>query len=416
MMKRVLPFLTLIVLFIGLAIASPHFLTVTNLSSVVRQTAVINIIALGMTLIMISGGIDLSVGAILAFSGLLGTMMMEQGYGIPAAVLTGVIAGMFCGALNGVMIAGLKITPFIVTLGTLGIFRGVTLIISNGLPVHQIPKEFSYLGEGNLLGVPFVLWIVIACALLMHVLLENTRLGRYAFAIGSNPDAAFYTGIPIAFHTVAIYAIGGMLTGLSGMVEASRLMTGQPTAGQGYELQAIAAVVIGGGSLRGGEGSVVGTLVGAFIMGLLSNGSDLLGISPYLQQAIIGAVIIVAVTLDEFRKRGVVFNWGAFLITVPWLFGHRQYAMGGGLAALSAVVLAIDRAPRNGFLIAAEAILCLVYIGFAIWYGVHGDEIAQKVRGYSTVEERKRRQRIWLAAGVAWNAVLAIYKIVSMTR
>jgi ribose transport system permease protein len=185
----------------------------------------------------------------------------------------------------------------------MGIARGLTLIVSNGLPVHQIPQRFSFLGEGNLLGVPFVLWIVVACALAVHVILEHTRLGRYAYAIGSNPDAAYYAGIPVAFHTTAVYAIGGLLTGLAGMVEASRLMTGQPTAGQGYELQAIAAVVIGGGSLRGGEGSVVGTLIGAFIMGLLSNGSDLLGISPYLQQAIIGAVIILVVWVDELRRR-----------------------------------------------------------------------------------------------------------------
>jgi ribose transport system permease protein len=135
------------------------------------------------------------------------------------------------------------------------------------------------------------------------VILEHTRLGRYAFAIGSNEEAALYAGIPVALVTASVYTIGGMLTGLSGMIEASRLMTGQPTAGQGYELQAIAAVVIGGGSLRGGEGSVLGTLVGAFIMGLLSNGSDLLGISPYLQQVIIGAVIILAVSVDELRKR-----------------------------------------------------------------------------------------------------------------
>jgi ribose transport system permease protein len=141
------------------------------------------------------------------------------------------------------------------------------------------------------------------CALATHLILEHTRLGRYAFAIGSNTDAAFYTGISVAFHTTAVYAISGLLCGLAGMIEASRLMTGQPTAGQGYELQVIAAVVIGGGSLRGGEGSVVGTLIGAFIMGLLANGSDLLGISPYLQQAIIGAVIILAVSVDELRKR-----------------------------------------------------------------------------------------------------------------
>src|SRR6476661_2429845 len=303
MIQRLLPFVTLIILCVALSIASPHFLTDTNLSSVVRQTAVINIMALGMTLIIISGGIDLSVGAILAMGGLLGCMAMEKGYAIPVGVLVGILTGGFWGFVNGFLTTKLRINPFIVTLGTLGIVRGLTLIISNGLPVHQIPREFSFLGEGTVLGVPFVLWILMACALFVHVLLEHTKLGRYAFAIGSNPDAAFYAGIPVAFHVTAVYAIGGALTGLAGMIEASRLMTGQPTAGQGYELQAIAAVVIGGGSLRGGEGSVIGTLVGAFIMGLLSNGSDLLGISPYLQQAIIGAVIILAVSVDELRKR-----------------------------------------------------------------------------------------------------------------
>jgi ribose transport system permease protein len=270
---------------------------------VVRQPAVINLMALGMTLVIIAGGIDLSVGAILAMGGLLGAMAMEKGLPIWLGVLIGVLVGSICGVVNGLLTTKLRINPFIVTLGTLGIIRGTTLIISNGLPVHQIPQAFSFLGEGNLVGVPFVLWVLVFCALAVHVILEHTRLGRYSFSIGSNPDAAYYAGIPVDFHTTAVYAICGMLTGLGGMIEASRLMTGQPTAGQGYELQAIAAVVIGGGSLRGGEGSVIGTLVGAFIMGLLANGSDLLGISPYLQQAIIGAVIILAVSFDELRKR-----------------------------------------------------------------------------------------------------------------
>lgn len=306
MIQRLLPFATLIALFVGLSLASGNFLSGTNLSSVVRQTAVINIMALGMTMVIISGGIDLSVGSILAFGGLLGTMAMEKGLPIPVGIFIGILTGAACGFANGFMTTQLKINPFIVTLGTLGIVRGVTLIVSNGLPVHQIPPGFSFLGEGNWLGIPFVLWLLLACAGVVHVILEHTKLGRYAFAIGSNPDAAFYAGIPVAFHTVAVYSICGALTGLAGMIEASRLMTGQPTAGQGYELQAIAAVVIGGGSLRGGEGSVTGTLVGAFIMGLLSNGSDLLGISPYVQQAIIGAIIILAVSMDELRKRKAV--------------------------------------------------------------------------------------------------------------
>jgi ribose transport system permease protein len=305
-MQRLLPFLSLIVLFVALAIASPHFLTETNLSSVVRQTAVINIMSLGMTIIIIAGGIDLSVGAILAMSGVIGAMAMEKGMPIPVGILVGILTGLAWGFVNGILTTRLRIAPFIVTLGTLGIIRGLTLIITNGLPVHGVPQGFSFLGEGNLLGVPFVLWVLVVCALATHVILEHTRLGRYAYAIGSNPDAAVYAGVPVGFDTTTVYALGGMLTGLAGMIEASRLMTGQPAAGNGYELQAIAAVVIGGGSLHGGEGSVVGTLIGAFIMGLLSNGSDLLGVSPYLQQAIIGAVIILAVTVDELRKRRLV--------------------------------------------------------------------------------------------------------------
>jgi ribose transport system permease protein len=306
MMQRLLPFVTLIVLFVGLSIASPHFLTHQNLSTVARQTAVINVMALGMTLIIIAGGIDLSVGAILALAGVAGTMALQAGAPVVAGVLAGIATGGLCGLINGVLTTKLRVHPFIITLGTLGIFRGITLLITNGLPVLGVPRSFSYIGEGNLLGVPFVLWVVLACAVLMHFILEYTKVGRYAFSIGSNEAAAFYAGIPVAFHVMAVYAIGGMLTGLAGMIEASRLMTGQPTAGIGYELWAIAAVVIGGGSLRGGEGSVVGTLIGGFIMGLLSNGCDLLGTKPYVQQVVIGAAIILAVTADEVRKRRVV--------------------------------------------------------------------------------------------------------------
>ncbi len=301
--QRLLPFLTLVVLCIALTIATPHFLTVINLASVARQTAVINIMALGMTLVIVSGGIDLSVGSVLAVAGLFGTMAIKAGVPIPLAIVVGTLAGAVCGLLNGLMITRLRIDPFIVTLGTLGAYRGFALVISKGLPVHDIPASFSFLGDGNLLGVPFSLWVLAICALAMHFLLENTKLGRYAFAIGSNRSAAFYSGVPIKSILTAVYAIAGLLAGLAGMVEASRLMTGQPTAGLGYELQAIAAVVIGGGSLQGGAGSVIGTLIGAFIMGLLSNGSDLLGINPYWQQVTIGAVIIVAVGFDELRKR-----------------------------------------------------------------------------------------------------------------
>jgi ribose transport system permease protein len=302
-LHRLLPFLTLILLFIALTIATPHFLTPINLASVARQTAVINIMALGMTLVIITGGIDLSVGSILAIAGLFGTMAIKSGQPIPLGIAIGIGAGVICGFLNGLMITQLRINPFIITLGTLEAYRGLALVASKGLPVHGITDAFSFLGNGALLGIPISLWVLAVCAIIMHFVLENTKLGRYSFAIGSNASAAYYAGVPIRFHLTAVYTIAGALTGLAGMIEASRLMTGQPTAGQGYELQAIAAVVIGGGSLQGGEGSVVGTLTGAFIIGLLSNGSDLLGVNPYWQQVIIGTVIIAAVGFDEFRKR-----------------------------------------------------------------------------------------------------------------
>lgn len=303
LLQKLLPFFSLIGLFMVLAIASPYFLTAVNLSSVVRQTAVINIMALGMTLVIVSGGIDLSVGAILAFSGVVGSMAMVAGDSVWIGVLVGILCGLGWGAFNGVLTVWLKMPPFIVTLGALGIARGLTLIISGGLPVSGLPKELSFLGDGTVFGIPFVLIVLLICAVITHITLHSTKLGRYTYAIGSNKEAAIYAGIPVGYYTVAVYAISGLLTGLASMIETSRLMTGQPTAGQAYELQVIAAVVIGGGSLTGGEGSVIGTLIGAFIMGLLSNGSDLLGINPYLQQAIIGGIIILAVALDEARKR-----------------------------------------------------------------------------------------------------------------
>ena len=303
MIQRFLPFASLALLFVALSIASPYFLSATNLASVIRQTAVINIMALGMTLVIVSGGIDLSVGSILAFSGVIGTMTMVSEESVALGILAGVVAGALWGCANGLMISRLKLPPFIVTLGTLGIVRGLTLVISGGLPVVGLPREHGFLGEGTIGPVPFVLVILLACAALTHFGLRSTRLGRYTYAIGSNEAAAIYAGIPVDRCKVVIYALCGLLSGIAGMIETSRLMTGQPTAGISYELQVIAAVVIGGGSLTGGEGTVIGTLIGAFIMGLLSNGSDLLGVNPYWQQVIIGAVIILAVALDEARKR-----------------------------------------------------------------------------------------------------------------
>ncbi len=301
-LQKLLPFLTLAILFVALWIASPYFLTAGNLASILRQTAVINIMALGMTVIIIAGGIDLSVGSMIGLAGVLGTLPMAN-HPVWLAMMAGIAAGAASGLANGAMITLLRINPFIVTLGTMGIFRGLALLASNAHSVSGVPESFRYLADGELLGVPFVFWILALCAVAIHVMLEHTRLGRYAFSIGSNPDAAFYAGVPVTMVTMAVFAIGGLLTGLASMIEASRLMSGQPTGGEGYELSAIAAVVIGGGSLRGGEGSVVGTLIGCFIMGLLKNGTDLLGINPYWQQVVIGSAIILAVGIDTLQRK-----------------------------------------------------------------------------------------------------------------
>ncbi len=305
-MKRFLPFASLIALFVFLSVASPYFLTMGNLSSVARQTTVITIIAIGMTVIMASGGIDLSVGSMVGLTGVCGAMLIAGVGSTPVALLGAVATGMACGAVNGSAITLLRIPPFIATLGTLGIYRGLTLIITGGMPVANLKRDFGVLATGNIFGiVPVPLLFLLVVAALIHFVLDYTKLGRYSYAIGSNAEAARCSGIRIGRITVTIYALGGALAGLAGMIEAARLVTGQPTAGEGYELRVIAAVVIGGGSLNGGQGTVIGTVVGSLIMGLLSNGCNLLGISPFLQQVIIGSVIVLAVTFDEYQRRKI---------------------------------------------------------------------------------------------------------------
>jgi len=304
LLKRFLPYASLAALFVFLSLASPYFLTVNNLSSVIRQTTVITIMAIGMTVVIASGGIDLSVGSMVGLTGVCGAMLIAGQFSTSLALIGAILVGVLCGLVNGASVTALKIPPFIATLGTLGIYRGLTLIITDGIPVANLTRDFGVLATGNILGiVPVPLLFLVLVAGMIHFILKYTRLGRYSYAIGSNPEAARCSGIPIGKYRMVIYSLGGALTGLAGMIEAARLVTGQPTAGDGYELRVIAAVVIGGGSLNGGQGTVLGTVVGSFIMGLLSNGCNLLGVSPFVQQVIIGSVIVLAVTFDEFQRR-----------------------------------------------------------------------------------------------------------------
>lgn len=302
--KRFLPFASLIALCTLVAVLEPKFLSTGNLAGVARQTAVIMIMAMGMTVVMISGGIDLSVGSMMALASVAGAFALLTGISILLGIAVCVAVGALCGLVNGAAIATLRIPPFIVTLGAMGIYRGITLLITDGKAVVGLPSNFGYLAEGNLLGlIPVPLVLVLVVALATHFVLVNTRLGRYGYAIGSNLEAARYAGVRVWRYQILFYVILGALTGLAGAIESARLVTGQPTAGEGYELRAIAAVVIGGGSLSGGQGTITGTIIGALIMGVLANGANLLGISSFTQQVVIGAVIVLAVTLDEFQRR-----------------------------------------------------------------------------------------------------------------
>ena len=311
-LNRFLPFISLLALCILIPACEyfvlghdSKFLTSGNLAAIARQTAVITIMAMGMTMVMVSGGIDLSVGSIVGLTAVAGSMSMTGGgnavwLGISVAIAVGAL----CGVLNGTAVTTLKIPAFIVTLGAMGIYRGLALYISDGNAIVGLPESAGYLAERNLLKVvPLPLLLVVALALIVHFALSRMRLGRYCYAMGSNIEAARYAGINVWRYQIAYYTILGALSGLAGAIETSRTVTGQPNAGEGYELNVIAAVVIGGGSLSGGQGTVVGTIIGSLIMGVLANGGNLLQISPFIQKIVIGAVIVLAVTFDEFQRR-----------------------------------------------------------------------------------------------------------------
>lgn len=311
-LKRFLPFISLIALCALIPLGeyfylekTPVFLKPVNLGAIALQTAVITIMAMGMTMVMVSGGIDLSVGSILGLATVIGSLAMKgDGVGVVAGFLICLAVGAVCGLLNGAAVAALKIPPFIVTLGAMGIYRGLALQLCGGNAVTGLPQSIGYLAEKKFLGfVPLPFLIVIAFALIVHFALSHTRLGRYCYAMGSNTEAARYAGIRVSRYQILYYTILGALTGLAATIATSRLVTGDPHEGDGYELNVIAAVVIGGGSLSGGQGTVTGTIIGSLIMGVLANGCNLLQISDFIQEIVIGAVIVLAVTFDEFQRR-----------------------------------------------------------------------------------------------------------------
>jgi len=307
--KQLLPFGTLILIIGALAALKPDtFLTLDNFLNVLRRSSVNGIIAIGMTSIIISAGIDLSVGSMMALSGMFGawTMVSLSGGSTPTAgvmclgTVVGIAVGLLCGLLNGTLITRLKLPPFIVTLGTMSMFRGISYIMNDGQPFN-VPA-YKYLGEGTIAGIPVSVLIFAITIAIAAFMLRYTKFGRYTYAIGSNKEASYHCGINVDTALIKIYAFTGLLVGLASMIATSRTISAQPTAGLSLELDIIAAVVIGGASLTGGQGTITGTIIGTLLISFLRNGCTILGISTNVQLIVIGAIIIAAVAIDQTAK------------------------------------------------------------------------------------------------------------------
>lgn len=283
---------------------SPQFLTVSNWTIIITQVSINALLAFGVTFVIITGGIDLSLGSIVAVAGVSAAMLAHpDSYPVLVPVFAGLFAGLLTGAFNGFIITKSKIAPFIVTLGTMTIGRGLALILSNGRPVSNLSDSFVYIGSGKIMGIPFLIIILILMFILCSVILNKTILGRYIYAVGGNEQAARASGINVIRVKMAVYSISGLLAGLAGILLTSRITTGQPNAGAGFELDAIAAVVIGGTSTTGGKGSITGTLIGVLLIGVINNSLDLLNVTSYYQQVVMGIIIIGAVVLDSLNQK-----------------------------------------------------------------------------------------------------------------
>lgn len=301
------PLLALIILVLLVTALSPDFVAPTNLLNLLRQVSVNAVIAFGMTFVILTGGIDLSVGSILAFTGAITAQLILNGMTGWLAVTIGVLLGAVFGCFNGVLVAYGKAAAFIATLATMTIWRGATYVFTNGNPVTGTKINnsffFQYLGRGYLFGIPFPIIIMAVAFAVWYIVLHKTAFGRKTFALGGNERAAFVAGVNTHKTTLIIYTISGAMAALAGMILTSRLSSAQPDAGTSYEMDAIASIVIGGTSLAGGKGRMVGTLIGALIIGTLNNGMNLLGISSFYQQIVKGIVILIAVLIDRKNEK-----------------------------------------------------------------------------------------------------------------
>ncbi len=296
----------LILFSLVIAVLNPRFLTVNNILNVLRQTSINSIIAAGMTFVILTGGIDLSVGSILAVTGAVAASMIAGGANLFASVMTALAIGAVIGAFNGIVISKGKIQPFIATLATMTLLRGYAMVFTDGKPVstgsHEVAGVFSSIGAGYFLGVPIPIYVMAAVFALAYYILRHTRTGRYVYSLGCNEEATVYSGINADRVKIFVYTVSGFLSALAGIIITARLSSAQPQAGSGYELDAIAAVVLGGTSLSGGVGSIFGTIIGALIIGVLNNALNLMDVSSYYQLLLKGLVILVAVLLDRKQK------------------------------------------------------------------------------------------------------------------
>jgi ribose/xylose/arabinose/galactoside ABC-type transport system permease subunit len=296
----VLAFLALCVV---LSFLSPYFLTLNNFFNVLLQASINLVVAVGMTFVITSAGIDLSVGSIVALAGIVMADAMNKDLGLPVAIFLALLVGAATGFLNGTLITRLRLPPFIVTLGSMSVVRGLALIYSNGRPIYGLPQRELRVISGYIGPVPIPVIIALVVAILAHFVLHYTVIGEYTIAIGGNEEAARLSGINVRRYKVIIYSISGLMCGLAGIILTARLSAAEPIAGMLYELDAIAATVMGGTSLMGGQGTIFGTIIGALLMSVLRNGLNLLNIQSYYQQVAIGSVIILAVSVDMLRKR-----------------------------------------------------------------------------------------------------------------